>query len=183
MRGKEICKKGEMLKKIVITGAESTGKSWLTNELADYYNANFEPEFARDYIQNLNRMYTFQDVELIAKKQIVQDHIIANKGELYFFDTWLIITKVWFDKVYGKAPDWLHTAIEQAHVDLFLLCDIDLPWVADSVRENGGEDRINLHKTYIRELKNYNFKYEVVSGVNEVRKENAINILTNRGLL
>ena len=57
---------------IVITGAESTGKSTLTERLANHFNAPFIPETARQYVEKLNRKYTYSDVENIAKMQIEQ---------------------------------------------------------------------------------------------------------------
>jgi len=93
---------------------------------------------------------------------------------LVFFDTWLIITKVWFDFVYGKHPQWLDLHIRNSKVDLFLLCDIDLPWIADPVRENGGENREKLNLIYQQELNFYGFRYVLVNGIGEMRMENAI---------
>ncbi len=163
---------------IVITGAESTGKSVLTEALAKYYNVPFIPEIARDYIENLDRKYNYPDVETIARKQIDLLNQLSNSGIPYLFiDTWLIITKIWFEFVFHKIPDWLETEILNTKIDLFLVCNIDLPWVPDPVRENGGQKRELLHYKYIEEIEKYNFKYQIVSGQNEKRLNNAINYL------
>lgn len=159
--------------KVVITGAESTGKSTLTEALADHYQGKAIPELARGYIEKLNRDYTYADVEEIAHLQIKQFESI-DKEEIVFYDTWLILTKVWFDFVYGKHPDWLHGAILESNIDLFLICDTDIPWEPDPVRENGGENREILQKIYISELQNYGFPYQIVSGNGEQRIKNAI---------
>ncbi len=166
---------------IVITGAESTGKTTLTESLAKFYNVPFIPEIARHYIESLNRKYTFSDVETIAKMQVEMfDKIIKSDAPYIFVDTWLIVTKIWFEFVYNKIPDWLVQEIKKTKIDLFLVCDIDLPWVYDPVRENGGENREILQNKYIETISEYNFKYKIVSGFNEKRIQCAqrfINVL------
>lgn len=161
--------------KIVITGAESTGKSILSEALSNHYSQPWIPELARDYVEKLGRHYTYQDIELIARLQIEEEQKIAPGTSLLFFDTWLIITKVWFEFVYGKSPEWLHESILNSSIDLFLLCDIDIPWISDPVRENGGETREILQKMYIGQLESYGFNYKIVSGEGEMRTQNAIN--------
>lgn len=153
--------------KVVITGAESTGKSTLAETLSRFYGAPWVPELARTRIESLNRPYTYSDIEDIAKAQTEEEKQF-NSG-LVFFDTWLIITKVWFDFVYGHHPDWLDRYLGQSSVDLFLLCDIDLPWVADPLRENGGENRKKLQQLYISELEKLNAKVKLISGIEQVR--------------
>lgn len=152
---------------IVVTGAESTGKSTLTKQLAREFNARFIPEFARDYIENLQLKYDYADVEKIAKQQILAlDNKIEKQTSLIILDTWLIITKVWFEMVFNKEPSWLEENIHAYHIDLFLVCDTDLPWIPDRVRENGGIKRLELQKRYIELLKEYNFNFALVSGNN-----------------
>jgi NadR type nicotinamide-nucleotide adenylyltransferase len=157
-------------KNIVITGAESTGKSALTRWLANHFQAPFIPEYARDHIENLGRKYQFSDVEFIARKQIQQlNELQKTNPPLVFSDTWLIITKIWFEEVYGRKPEWLEHEITNAKIDLFLVCDTDLPWIPDPVRENGGEKRLYLQKKYIETIEKYDFNYKIVRGKDEFR--------------
>jgi len=162
---------------IVITGAESTGKSVLTEWLASYFQAPFLPEFAREYIKNLNRKYTYNDVELIAREQISRLEAIKRKNSdapYFFLDTWLIITKIWFEVVYNYLPVWFDEQIKNTPVDLFLVCNTDLPWIPDPVRENGGKQREILQQKYIETIKDFNFNYKIVSGKNQERNNNAL---------
>jgi NadR type nicotinamide-nucleotide adenylyltransferase len=164
--------------KVVITGPESTGKSTLTEFLANHYNTVFVPEYARTYIENLSRPYQFSDVEHIANKQIEDVSTftpLANK--ILFIDTYLIITKVWFDVVYKKGPEWLDKSIRNSKIDLFLLCNTDIPWTPDPVRENGGEMREFLFQAYQKELEHYGFNYRIVGGLGNKRQQEAITIV------
>lgn len=160
---------------IVITGAESTGKSALTQWLADYFQVPAISEFAREYIENLDRKYTCRDVENIARKQIDQLNSMKKLNCPYIFsDTWLIITKIWLEVVFNRRPFWIDSEIRNTPIDLFLICSTDLPWEPDRVRENGGKQREILQHKYIDTIKEYNFNYAIVHGKNNERFANAL---------
>ncbi len=160
---------------IALTGAESTGKSTLAEALAKHYNVPFVPEYARDYVRNIHRKYTFEDVELISRQQIEQyEKFVSENRSIVILDTWLLITKVWFDVVFHQVPVWLEESIQKYKINLFLVCDTDLPWEADDVRENGGERRNKLQERYISEIRNNNFPYQVINGVGNMRVQNAV---------
>ncbi|MCF6357686.1 MAG: ATP-binding protein [Draconibacterium sp.] len=165
---------------IVITGAESTGKSTLTETLAKHFNVPFITEIARDYVERLNKKYDYNDVEEIAKIQVEQlNHLKNTNHPFIFVDTWLVITKIWFEVVFKKTPDWFDLEIQKNKIDLFLVCDTDLPWIADSVRENGGEQREILQNKYIETIREYTYKYKIVRGEGEKRIKNALGYLNN----
>lgn len=161
--------------RIAVTGPESTGKTTLAIELAERFGGLYIPEYARNYVEKLNHHYTFEDVEAIARMQVSQYHQAQDSEfRFVFFDTWLIITKVWFEWVYEKVPEWLDHEIQNCPIDLFLLCRPDLPWEADSVRENGGENRIKLYNQYKRNLQEYGFNFIEVEGIGENRVATAV---------
>lgn len=166
------------LRRIAIIGPECTGKTTLSKQLADFYKTQWVPEYAREYVLKLNNKYTFDDVEIIAKMQQNQIHTNYPLSNKYvFFDTDLIITKVWFDVVYKKEPEWLSEAIKESGFDLYLLCATDLPWQADIVRENGGQMRENLFQIYKNELEKYKFNYCIIDGTDGSRLNKSIAIL------
>ena len=163
---------------VIITGAESTGKSVLTRQLSHFYQSPSFAEFPREYIEKTGRNYSYDDVISIALMQKAQMKKSYSINSRYvFFDTWLIITMVWFEVVFGKIPRWIPDTIRNATVDLFLLCDTDLPWVPDQLRENGGKMREFLQNRYIEAINAYGFKYQLVSGHSEERFNNAVEFI------
>ncbi|MDA3822034.1 MAG: ATP-binding protein [Bacteroidales bacterium] len=162
------------MRRIVITGSESTGKTKLASQLAEHYQCKFIPEYARHYIEGLERPYIKQDVENIAKKQIDQYEKMLLSGECAFIDTWLIITKVWLKVVYNEQENWIEDVLRNGKIDLYILCGNDLPWVHDPVRENGGEMRNKLFDMYLEELNILGLPYRVINGQGEERLRNTI---------
>ncbi len=174
----------DTIRKIVVTGPESTGKTELAKALASQFGTLWVPEYAREYVENLDRPYEYNDVIKIAHHQINEELAYSSKIDhgVLFFDTWLIITKVWLDLVYGKCPDWIIDHIQSTKIDLFLVCNTDLQWIKDPVRENGGEKREQLLKIYCDEIKSFGFEYEIITGFGISRKENAMMAISRHGL-
>lgn len=126
-----------MLKKVVVIGPESTGKSTLSEELAAYFSCPWVPEYAREYIENLDRHYTYEDLLVIAKGQLaLEDQKAGEAGEILVCDTDLHVLKVWSEYKYGMVHEWILEQIKSRKCDLYLLTDIDIPWEEDPQREH-----------------------------------------------
>jgi NadR type nicotinamide-nucleotide adenylyltransferase len=178
---KRVDKSPSTLIRIGITGPECTGKSTLAAGLAAHYRTAFIPEYAREYIESLHRPYTYDDVVHIAERQVMDEQAYALKANgILFYDTYLIITKVWFSVVYNRMPVWIDEVLQRNHIHLFLLCDTDIPWVPDNVRENGGEMREKLLMIYRQELEKYGFPYTVIRGKGNKRLKNAIEAVESK---
>ncbi len=161
---------------VVITGPESTGKTTIAIFLAKCFKGAYNPEYAREYIRNLDRPYGYDDILKIGLQQQAElEKLLESKLPApIFMDTYLIITKVWFVKFSGNYPTWLDDKIaETRNNTLYLLCAPDIEWVPDDVRENGGIDRIRLFKDYENELNSFDLNYKVVTGVGEARNSKA----------
>lgn len=173
--------------KIGVLGPESTGKStlcaWLHEQLsAQGLSAMVLPEYARSYVEQLARPYTYQDVCHIAEQNrleaqlatpdLLQAAIPSAHPEICLFDTELIITAVWLDEVYAHRPDWLTSPIpEDCRMDCYLLLSPDLPWVPDPVRENGDPLRRQyLFDRYLREVQRTGRPYTIISGADRLQQ-------------
>lgn len=159
--------------RISITGPESTGKSWLARRLAEHFQTRWVPEYARKYLENINRPYTYDDILVIAKTQLKEENSAAKNTELLFCDTDFCVTRIWCNVKYGKCHKWITASLEVNNYNLYLLCDIDLPWQYDPLREHP-EMRSELFGMYRDLLQEHQFNYRIVNGTGEERLQNAI---------
>jgi len=164
---------------IVLTGPESTGKTYLARYLANYFNCSWKAEFAREYIENLHLPYNYKDIEIIAARQREQfKDLLKGEYRIAFMDTYLIITKVWFQEIYNTYPEWINKELKKIKSVLFLLCKDDIPWYPDGVREHK-ENRSYLFKRYQAELEYYNLQYKIIFGENENRINLAVEYINS----
>ena len=167
--------------KVVFTGAESTGKSTLAKLFASKYNTIWLPEYARTYVENLQRPYTYDDVVKITQKQLkLEEEFQKKSNKILFADTSFIILRVWFDVVYKKRPEWFDKKLIENIADLYLLCNNDISWEPDNVRENDNKKRGLLFDMYRQELINLKAEYAIVTGTGSERIENANNIIRKK---
>ena len=169
-----------LLKKIVVTGPESTGKSTLCEQLAMNYKTLWVPEYAREYLMKLGRPYTYDDLLIIAKGQIEQeDRITASSdNSLIFIDTDMYVMKVWCEYVFGKCHSFILNEIVNRKYDVYLLCNTDLPWVADELREYPDlKSREELYHMYKDLMINQSTQWFDISGNYEERLLNAISFI------
>lgn len=162
--------------KVAITGPESTGKSWLAKHLALHYNAVWVPEFAREYLANVKE-YKADDVVKIARGQLQleQDQLKSNPTVL-FADTEMLVCEIWLQFVFNLKNEFIEDALKKQDYDLYLLCDIDLDWEPDPLREHPDERKI-LFDLYESRLKSMSFPYRIVSGKGNDRLKKAVNFV------
>ncbi len=168
------------MKKIVIIGPESTGKSTLCEKLSQHYNTVWCPEFAREYLSENGMDYSFDDLLNIARSQVALEYnmLTEAKNGLYFIDTDMYVMKVWCEVAFNNCHTWILKQIASQQYDLYLLCDVDLPWVKDDLREYPDLGmRKRLFQMYKDLLINSGTKWAVVSGNNEERLHTAISII------
>ena len=154
-------------RRVVITGSESTGKTTLARDLGAHFAAPWVAEFARDYAdaqRDAGRMLDAADVEPIARGTIErQDTALGSGAPLIFLDTDLVSTVVYARHYYGSCPPWIETAARDRLGDLYLLCDIDVPWIADGVRDVPHQ-RTYMHALFAEELISLGARVAVIRG-------------------
>lgn len=149
--------------RIGVIGPESTGKSSLARYLAKRYEGVLVPEYAREFVERKGTTdVTWNELCEIARKQI--DELQANNQEpIVFFDTELIVTKVWFEYAFERVPEWLNEAIRQYPMDVYLLTYPDIPWQPDPARSNGSETiRKELFDRYEAEIQALDIPYYII---------------------
>ncbi len=151
--------------KVALIGPESSGKTTLARYLARRYNGTYVPEYAREYVERKGTTdVTFDELCEIAKYQIEEIKLIANSQKpIAFFDTELIVTKIWFEYAFGRVPEWLNEAILRYPMDVYLLTYPDLPWIPDPARSNGSDAiRLELFHRYESEIQALDIPYYII---------------------
>lgn len=158
--------------RIAITGPESTGKTTLAQELAKHYNCSWVPEYARYYLEKSTGLYVQKDLDIIAKGQL--DAWDQLKTEpLCFYDTEMLVMKVWSEFKYKQLSSYLSNALANQQIDLFLLCKPDIEWEEDELREHP-EERERLFEIYLSELEKLAIPFKIIKGQYAERTASAI---------
>jgi NadR type nicotinamide-nucleotide adenylyltransferase len=169
------------LKKVVITGPESTGKSTLCQQLAAHYNTHWCAEYAREYLEMNGANYSYDDLLKIAKGQLALEEeeerkAIASGKQVLFIDTNMYVMKVWCEFVFHKTHPFILDEIARRKYDLYLLCNVDLPWVDDDLREYPEvETRQQLFAIYQQIMQQQSVPWQLVEGDYTSRLQTAIN--------
>ena len=187
-----------MIKKIVAIGPESTGKSMLCKQLAQHFNTMWCPEYAREYLHQNGIKYSYADLKKIAEGQLmIEDYcaeevnnqysiinnqsakqssqLTAHNAQLLFIDTNMYVMKVWYEYVFGRCEYFVLDEIAARNYDLYLLCNIDLPWIEEPMREYPDEQpRIELYNIYKDLLINQTTFWVEISGNYKERLQKAI---------
>lgn len=169
-----------MVKKIVIIGPESTGKSTLCQQLAEHYKTIWCPEFAREYLLEQGMNYSFDDLLKIAHGQLELEDTMQTlaKNNLYFIDTDMYVMKVWCEVAFEQCHTWILKQIAQRRYDFYLLCNVDLPWQSDELREYPDLNfRKKLFSIYKDIVINSNTMWAEISGTDIQRLQMATGIL------
>jgi len=147
------------MKKIVLTGPESSGKTTIAQRLAMDFQAPLVPEYARTYLDQLKRPYQESDLWEIAKGQQASEKKAATTRPHYLIcdtDLWTIL--IWSEEKYGSVDPRISKAISQQTTNLYLLLQPTLPWTYDPQRENP-TDRDRLFYIYQKKLRQHRQPY------------------------
>ncbi len=150
-------------KRVVLFGPESTGKTTLAGMLAKAFDTVTFPEYGRTYVEAFGK-----DVEEDDLRQILHGHLASRSAALkrcnriLFEDSDPLLSQVWSRMLIGKRSPWLENAPPG---DLYLLLDIDCPWVDDGTRyfPSDAERRV-FHDRCVEELELRRVDYVRVSG-------------------
>lgn len=158
--------------KIAITGPESSGKSTLAAALAQAYATVWVPEYARHYLEGLRRPYRAKDLLVIARGQLASEHQQARRAQrMLFCDTDLLVVKIWSQEKFGRVDPRIEAAWQRSCYDLHLLCQPDLPWSPDPLREHPDPaDRWRLYAYYRQALLEAGRPFVEISGIDDTQR-------------
>lgn len=162
------------IKRVAVVGPECTGKSEVSAALAHHFRTVWVREYAREYINNLSRPYLESDLLEIARGQLrLEDEAAASANGVLFCDTNLYVIKVWSNFRFGRTDPAILELIARRQYDLYLLMNIDLPWVEDPQREHPHK-REELYSIYLHEMRRQQVPFSEVSGQGYARVDAAI---------
>tara|TARA_Y100000589_G_scaffold194515_1_gene183990 strand:+ start:1873 stop:2397 length:525 start_codon:yes stop_codon:yes gene_type:complete len=171
------------MRRIVVIGPESTGKSTLCEDLARYFKSTYLPEYARIYLENNGSKYTYEDVLKMIKGQLEsEEHFVLQNRESSFLllDTNYLVYKVWIKEKYGKEEFIIEKLLKEDNYDFYFLCDIDVPWEFDELREHPNyEDRNRILNEYKIILTRNKLPFIILQGNRQDRLERAKIIINN----
>ena len=175
--------------RVVLTGSESTGKTTLASALAAHYGVEFVPEFVRRYAAEKNAPLDFTDHGPIARGQIALEDEYSRRASaarratgdgrrasLLIQDTDLLSTVVYCGHYFGRCPEWIAEAARDRRPELYLLCEIDLPWIHDGVRDRG-HMRDEMQQLFRDAVIASGVPYANITGAGDDRTQCAIDVI------
>ena len=172
--------KGYFVKRVLITGPESCGKSTMTENLAKHFNTIGVQEWAREYLKDME--FDMLDLDRIAVMQYkLQKDAERKANKVYFSDTSAIETHVYAKHYLGSSSPRIekYLALQKDNYDLVLLLTPDIPWVSDGLR-NLDKVRTEMYHKWKSQLDELGIKYHVISGPDfEERTNRAISLVNS----
>lgn len=161
--------------KLAVIGAESTGKTAVSEALARHFDTAWVPEYAREYFADSDIYnYSLEDLERIALKQVeLERQVMTTANELLVCDTALVTLKIWAELEFGFCPVSIIRLMEQNPYDHYLITSNEVPWQDDPLRQNKFSRDLIFDRN-VDACKAGAWSYSIVRGLNEARTEAAI---------
>jgi len=165
------------VKRVCFYGPESTGKSSTAIRMAQRYNTVSVPEVAREMLTSNN--FSVDDIIAIGQAQTARVHELSKvANKILFCDTDLIVTQIYSQHYLHAVPEILYHLEKQVTYDKYFFFDIDVPWIADGLRDLGNQ-REEMKEIFSNELRKRNINYTLVNGSIEERDQIIIKEIDN----
>ena len=166
----------EGMNRIVLTGAECTGKSTLAQALSDYYGEPWTTEFVRSYVDQLNRKLIQADLTEIFSGQIAAENAGGAKSKRFVIhDTNLLSSIIYANHYFKTTYDWANETLLERKYTLYLLCSPEgIPWEEDPGQRDGPSAREELHSAFKESLEKLNLPYVELNGDKVLRLSQAV---------
>ena len=164
--------------RVAVTGSECTGKTTLAEALATHYGTVWVPEFARQFVIGKSAAPEYENVDAIARGQIaLEDERAGEASHILIKDADLFSTIVYSHHYYGDCPHWIELAFDKRAADLYLLADIDVPWVPDGEQRDRGDRREEMHELFRSALIDRRLKFAGIRGSHGERLDAAVSVI------
>lgn len=164
--------------RVVVTGPECTGKTTLARSLAGHFGTVWVPEFVRQFVEELERSPELEDVDAIARGQLALEDSLADRASrLLVLDTDLLSTRIYSEHYFGDWPGWIDQAILERQAELYLLAEIDVPWVPDGAQRDRGDRREEMRDLFRHALLDRELAFVEIRGSEEARLQRAISFI------
>ena len=139
--------------RVVITGAESTGKTTLAEQLAAHFEAPLSREFVRDYVESIDRPIRAKDLGAIMEGQInYESEACKNSPRIVFHDTNLLSNSIYAEYYFKQQPKALDSVLSLTKYDLYLFCQNEIPWQPDGEQRDSPRARDEIHQAFEKHL-------------------------------
>jgi NadR type nicotinamide-nucleotide adenylyltransferase len=161
--------------RIATTGSECTGKTTLAKALAAHYDTIWVPEYARQFVDEKGGPPDSSDLEAIGRGQMALEHELSPAASgLVILDTDLLSTTVYSRHYYGDCPTWIEEALTSRPAELYLLCDIDVPWLPDGNQRDRALDRTQMQRLFREALLDRALPFLEIAGTLEARLADSV---------
>lgn len=163
--------------RIVVLGAESTGTTTLTRDLAEALHAPWAPEMGRYYTESIltsGKVWTNEDFYRIGKMQQMYENEMAKVSDgIVICDTNAVATELWQRRYMGRISSEMSAIAAQDKADMYIITGDEIPFVQDGLRD-GEHVRHQMHQWFIKHIQKTGVPYIIVSGDKSTRLMNAV---------
>jgi len=151
--------------RIVVTGAESTGKTTLAKALSGYYGEPWTPEFVREFVKTQGVSPAKDDLDPIARGQLTQEDLGARQARrIVFHDTNLLSSIIYANAYFDTVLDWVNDAFLSRDYTLYLFCQPDFPWVEEPGQRESPDARERFHRLFRESLERLELPFVEIAG-------------------
>jgi NadR type nicotinamide-nucleotide adenylyltransferase len=163
--------------RIVIVGAESTGTTTLSRDLAKALNVPWVPEVGRYYTESIlttNYEWFDDDFYRIGRlQQAYENEMAARSNGVLVCDTNAVATELWQRRYMGRSTTEMKRIAARDTADLYIITGDEIPFVQDGIRD-GEHVRHKMHRWFVRHIQALDVPYIVVTGTKEERLAKAL---------
>jgi len=169
--------------RVILIGVESTGKTTLSQALAEKLNTVWVPEYGRDYtyivLEREDPTWTSQDFVEIAREQVRQENEAArHANQVLIGDTDAFATGVWHERYMESRSPETEAIGDEVRADLYLLTVADFPFVQDGIRD-GEHIREWMHELFLERLAARGTPVVTIAGPHETRLQKSLEAIAD----